>query len=75
MSDSANNGRWAAIVTAALSGIGAAIGARLVGDGMDVLTVDLKPSCDGSGVRDADLTIREGNRGGAIPVDRGWTAT
>jgi hypothetical protein len=42
---------------------------------MDVLTVDLKPSCDGSGVRDDNLTIREGNRGGAIPVDGGWTAT
>jgi 3-hydroxybutyrate dehydrogenase len=63
MTDSASNGRRAAIITGAASGIGAAIAARLIKDGVDVLSVDLKPSTDGPGVPfAADLTTREGNR-------------
>jgi 3-hydroxybutyrate dehydrogenase len=63
MSQSASNGRRAAIVTGGASGIGAAISARLIKDGVDVLSVDLKSSTDGPGVPfAADLTTREGNR-------------
>jgi 3-hydroxybutyrate dehydrogenase len=63
MTDSASNGRRAAIVTGGASGIGAAISARLIKDGVDVLAVDLKPSADGPGISfAADLTTREGNR-------------
>jgi 3-hydroxybutyrate dehydrogenase len=54
----------AIIVTGAASGIGRAIAARLVGDGAQVLAVDLDPADGGPGVPyAADLTTREGNRG------------
>lgn len=60
---SAAGGRRAAIVTGSGSGIGAAISARLVAGGFDVLAVDLNPDPDGPGVPfAADLTTREGNR-------------
>ena len=62
MTDSAQSGRRAAIVTGAASGIGAAIVARLAKDDVDVLAVDLKPT-EGPGVPfAADLTTRDGNR-------------
>ena len=57
--------RRAAVVTGAASGIGRAIAERLEDDGLDVLAVDLDPAPDGPGVGyAADLTTREGNRGG-----------
>jgi 3-hydroxybutyrate dehydrogenase len=63
MSESAQQGRRAAIVTGAASGIGAAVAARLIKDDVDVLSVDLKPVEGGPGVPfAADLTTREGNR-------------
>lgn len=56
-------GRRAAVVTGAASGIGAAIAARLVKDDVDVLAVDLQPADGGPGVPfAADLTTREGNK-------------
>jgi 3-hydroxybutyrate dehydrogenase len=52
------------IVTGAASGIGRAIAERLVGDGSNVLAVDLEPARDTPGEPfAADLTTREGNRG------------
>jgi 3-hydroxybutyrate dehydrogenase len=54
----------AILVTGGAGGIGRAIAGRLVGDGAQVLAVDLDPADDGPGVpHAADLTTREGNRG------------
>jgi 3-hydroxybutyrate dehydrogenase len=63
------DGERSVIVTGAASGIGRAIAERLVGDGFNVLAVDLAP--DGGTPGEpfaADLTTREGNHGAVDAV-------
>jgi 3-hydroxybutyrate dehydrogenase len=61
MSSGASSGK-AAIVTGAASGIGRAVAERLTTDGMDVLSVDLRPDPDGPGIPfEADLTNADAN--------------
>jgi len=61
LSATASQGK-AAIVTGAASGIGRAVAERLTEDGMDVLSVDLRPDPDGPGVPfEADLTKADAN--------------
>jgi 3-hydroxybutyrate dehydrogenase len=61
LTDPALNGK-AALVTGAASGIGRAIAQRFADEGMDVLSVDLKPDPDGPGTPfEADLTDASAN--------------
>ena len=53
----------AALVTGAGGGIGRAVAERLIGDGFDVLSVDIKADDLPGTPHEADLTTREGNRG------------
>ena len=53
----------AALVTGAAGGIGRAVAERLIGDGFDVLSVDLKADGLPGTPYAADLTTREGNKG------------
>jgi 3-hydroxybutyrate dehydrogenase len=56
--------RRAALVTGAAGGIGRAIVERFCEDGIDVLSVDLRPDPDGPGIPyQADLTTVDGNAG------------
>ncbi len=58
----AEQGRKAALVTGAASGIGRAVATRFTEAGMDVLAVDLHPDANGPGVpHQADLTSAEAN--------------
>jgi 3-hydroxybutyrate dehydrogenase len=61
MTDRPLEGR-AALVTGAASGIGRAVAGRLEQEGMNVLSVDLRPDADGPGVPfEADLTQPDAN--------------
>jgi 3-hydroxybutyrate dehydrogenase len=64
--------RRAAIVTGAASGIGRAVAARLEGDGVEVLAVDLHPDPDGPGAGyEADLSAADANAGAvAVALER-----
>jgi 3-hydroxybutyrate dehydrogenase len=50
-------------VTGAGGGIGRAVAERLIGDGLDVLAVDIKADDLPGTPHEADLTTREGNKG------------
>lgn len=70
---SPDTGIRVAIVTGAASGIGEAIAARLVKDGIDVLAVDLSPAPDGPGTQFvADLATRDGNRAAVDAALERW---